>query len=129
MLIGRVEHDPKKQIQAQLPESTINRLDQYRELYQLTFGEKVSTSDLVDLMLRNVMDRDREFKRFLKDQERKEKQEAKQEAKQQGQGVRPRPASLVMVGVGEITPQARKTASTVSQNRAWGARFHHAASG
>ena len=86
MLIGRVEHDPKKQIQAQLPESTINRLDQYRELYQLTFGEKVSTSDLVDLMLRNVMDRDREFKRFLKDQERKEKQEAKQEAKQQGQG-------------------------------------------
>jgi hypothetical protein len=82
MLIGRVEHDPKKQIQAQLPESTINRLDQYRELYQLTFGEKVSTSDLVDLMLRNVMDRDREFKRFLKDQERKEKQEAKQ----QGQG-------------------------------------------
>lgn len=57
MLIGRVEHDPKKQIQAQLPESTINRLDQYRELYQLTFGEKVSTSDLVDLMLRNAEER------------------------------------------------------------------------
>ncbi|MGK0547752.1 DUF2274 domain-containing protein [Halomonas cupida] len=96
MLIGRVEHDPKKQIQAQLPESTINRLDQYRELYQKTFGEKVSTSDLVDLMLRNVMDRDREFKRFLKDQERKEKLEARQ----QGQGDEA-PAGEPRAGEGE----------------------------
>lgn len=71
------------------------------------------------------MDRDREFKRFLKDQERKEKQEAKQ----QGQGVKPRPASLVWVGVRVITPQAGETVSTNSPSRTWGARSHHAASG
>ncbi|WP_163576372.1 DUF2274 domain-containing protein [Halomonas faecis] len=77
MLIGRVDHDPKKSLQAQLRESTLNRLDQYRELYQATFGEKVSTSDLVDLMLNNVMDRDRSFKKFLREQEKlaKEKQQ------------------------------------------------------
>lgn len=76
MLIGRVEHDPKKGLQTQLPESTINLLDKYRELYRVTFGEKVSTSDLVDLMLRHVMERDRQFKRFLKEEQRKEKLEA-----------------------------------------------------
>jgi hypothetical protein len=78
MLIGRVDHDPKKPLQAQLRESTLNRLDQYRELYQATFDEKVSTSDLVDLMLNNVMDRDRSFKKFLKEREKlaKEKQQA-----------------------------------------------------
>lgn len=77
MLIGRVDHDPKKPLQAQLRESTLNRLDQYRELYLVTFDEKVSTSDLVDLMLNNVMDRDRSFKKFLREKEKqaKEKQQ------------------------------------------------------
>ena len=75
MLIGRVDNDPKKPLQAQLRESTLNRLDQYRELYQATFDEKVSTSDLVDLMLNNVMDRDRSFKKFLREQEKQAKEE------------------------------------------------------
>lgn len=75
MLIGRVDHDPKKPLQAQLRESTLGRLDQYRELYQVTFDEKVSTSDLVDLMLNNVMDRDRSFKKFLKEQAKQAKEE------------------------------------------------------
>lgn len=79
MLIGRIEHDPKKQFPLQLPESTLGRLELYKELYQQTFGEKVANNDLVDLMLTNVMDRDREFKRFVREEERKKKQEAKQQ--------------------------------------------------
>ncbi|MBM64147.1 MAG: hypothetical protein CL484_14455 [Acidobacteria bacterium] len=75
MLIGRVEHDPKKSLQAQLRESTLIRLEQYRELYQFTFDEKVSTSDLVDLMLNNLMDRDRSFKKFLREQAKQPKEE------------------------------------------------------
>lgn len=79
MLIGRIEHDPKKTVSLHLPESTLGRLEQYKELYQQTFGEKVTNNDLVDLMLTNVMDRDREFRRFVKEEERKKKLEAKQQ--------------------------------------------------
>ncbi|MEL7968011.1 DUF2274 domain-containing protein [Vreelandella neptunia] len=87
MLIGRIEHDPKKTVSLHLPESTLGRLEQYKELYQQTFGEKVTNNDLVDLMLTNVMDRDREFRRFVKEEERKKKLEAKQqEGKQQQSG-------------------------------------------
>ena len=84
MLIGRIEHDPKKHFPLQLPESTLGRLELYKELYQQTFGEKVANNDLVDLMLTNVMDRDREFKRFLREEERKKKLEAKQQERGTG---------------------------------------------
>ena len=87
MLIGRIEHDPKKHFPLQLPESTLGRLELYKELYQQTFGEKVANNDLVDLMLTNVMDRDREFKRFLREEERKKKLEAKQQ--ERGTGTSP----------------------------------------
>tara|TARA_R110000772_G_scaffold211109_1_gene321771 strand:- start:208 stop:540 length:333 start_codon:yes stop_codon:yes gene_type:complete len=87
MLIGRIEHDPKKHFPLQLPESTLGRLELYKELYQQTFGEKVANNDLVDLMLTNVMDRDREFKRFLREEERKKKLEAKQQ--ERGTGASP----------------------------------------
>ncbi|SFH99675.1 DUF2274 domain-containing protein [Modicisalibacter xianhensis] len=85
MLIGRIEHDPKKQLPLQLPESTLGRLELYKELYQQTFGEKVANSDLVDLMLTTLMDRDRAFRRYEKEVERRKKQEAKQQEKLAGE--------------------------------------------
>ncbi|BBI65417.1 hypothetical protein HSBAA_PA_3880 (plasmid) [Vreelandella sulfidaeris] len=104
-----------------MPESTLGRLELYKELYQQTFGEKVANNDLVDLMLTNVMDRDREFKRFLREEERKKNW--KQNNRNEAQELSPQLVKL------KPNLTLRHKAISVSSTRHKGTRSRYAALG
>jgi len=75
MLIGKINHDPKRQVSITLPESTIVRLDRYKDLYEETHGSNASSGDIMNLMLNALMDKDRAFRSYERRIEKEEKRE------------------------------------------------------
>jgi len=67
MKLGKApEEDPIKRNNIPLRESTWTQLEQYRGLYNKTYGRDIKTGELIEMMLVDFMGSDKDFKEHLK---------------------------------------------------------------
>lgn len=76
MLVEKIDRDPKRNLSLSLRTSVIDRLTSYRDLYHATYGEDIDRSELTEQLLTVALDRDKTFKRYERDQARREKNTA-----------------------------------------------------
>ncbi len=62
--------EPTLRISLGLKQSTLDQLAEYRESYQATYGDEINQGLLIETMLREFMDGDKDFQKYLKDQRR-----------------------------------------------------------
>jgi hypothetical protein len=60
--------DSLETLQPRVRKSTLDMLEKYREHYRATYGEEIKQSPLIDNMLRDYMESDRDFMKALASQ-------------------------------------------------------------
>lgn len=93
MLVGKVKTDPKRNVTLSMRESLVERVDMYRALYEQTYDDTIDRSELIERLLEAALNRDRDFKRYEREQARKEAEPAEEgepaeeaEPRQEGAG-------------------------------------------
>ena len=59
------QNDPVERLAVSVKRSTMSMLDAYRAHYQSTYGEEIEKSHLVEEMLREFMQTDKDFAKVL----------------------------------------------------------------
>lgn len=71
MKLGKVTtNDPIQRLAVSVRKSTNAQIDQYREYYKTVYGDDIERSHLVEEILRNFMNTDKEFAKFLEVQKK-----------------------------------------------------------
>jgi hypothetical protein len=70
MKLGKLpEKDPVESKPVGLKKSAWAKIQQYQRLYAKEHGKEIKTNELVGLMLETFMEGDKDFQKFLKDEE------------------------------------------------------------
>lgn len=71
MLVDKVETDPKRNMTLSVRQSLVQRIELYRALYKETYGDSIERSELIERLLEAALGRDRDFRRYEREQQQK----------------------------------------------------------
>jgi len=80
MLVKKIETQQKQQLTISLQGKTVDRIGAYMDLYETQYGEQVDRSSLIEEILNQAMSKDRDFKKYEKELQDKQKGAASAEA-------------------------------------------------